>query len=54
MRDGRPAFVTAVLAYLPIEMLERDGFTVEAFGERSPATLVDGAAYDPARKKILC
>ena len=43
-----------VLAYLPIEMLERDGFTVEAFGERSPATLVDGAAYDPARKKILC
>ena len=43
-----------VLAYLPIEAIERGNFSVEAFGERSAAALVEGAAYDPARKKILC
>ena len=43
-----------VLAYLPLEVLEAEDFTVEAFGERSPAALVKGAAYDPKREKILC
>jgi 4-methylaminobutanoate oxidase (formaldehyde-forming) len=43
-----------VLAYLPLEALDRDDFEVEAFGERSAATLIEGAAYDPQRTKILC
>lgn len=43
-----------VLAYLPVEALQRDDFEIEAFGERSAARLVDGAAYDPKRAKILC
>jgi len=42
-----------VLGYLPVELLERDDFMVEAFGERSPASIVKGAAYDPKREKIL-
>jgi len=42
-----------VLGYLPVELLERDDFMVEAFGERSPASIVKGAAYDPKRDKIL-
>jgi len=42
-----------VLGYLPVEVLERGDFMVEAFGERSPASIVKGAAYDPKRKKIL-
>ncbi|MCP4432572.1 MAG: FAD-dependent oxidoreductase, partial [Gammaproteobacteria bacterium] len=43
-----------VLGYLPVGNLGRDGFEVEAFGERSPASIIQGAAYDPGRKKILC
>ncbi|MDH3760737.1 MAG: FAD-dependent oxidoreductase [Gammaproteobacteria bacterium] len=43
-----------VLAYLPLEALDRDDFEVEAFGERSAATLLAAAAYDPQRVKILC
>jgi sarcosine dehydrogenase len=42
-----------VLGYLPVEMLDRNNFSVEAFGTRSPASLVKGAIYDPNRKKIL-
>jgi sarcosine dehydrogenase len=42
-----------VLAYLPIDILGQDGFSVDACGERSAARLVDGALYDPGRKKIL-
>jgi len=42
-----------VLGYLPVEALERNDFMVEAFGERSPASIVKGAAYDPKREKIL-
>ena len=43
-----------VLAYLPVEMFAQSDFEVEAFGKRSAAKLVTGAAYDPGRKKILC
>ena len=43
-----------VLGYLPVELLTQSRFEVEAFGERSFASLVKGAAYDPGRKKILC
>ena len=43
-----------VLAYLPIEIISQSNFEVEAFGKRSAATLIKGAAYDPGRKKILC
>jgi len=43
-----------VFAYLPVELLEQSNFAVEAFGKRSSATLIEGAAYDPGREKILC
>jgi 4-methylaminobutanoate oxidase (formaldehyde-forming) len=43
-----------VLAYLPVDVLERSDFTVDAFGERSAASIVKGAIYDPQREKILC
>lgn len=43
-----------VLAYLPVEALDRDDFEVEAFGERSSATVIVEAIYDPDREKILC
>ncbi len=43
-----------VLAYLPVDLLEQKGFVIEAFGERSPASIVPGAAYDPKRERILC
>ncbi len=43
-----------VLGYLPQHYLNRNDFTVEAFGQRSSASRVIGAAYDPDRKKILC
>ena len=43
-----------VLGYLPVDLLDQSNFTVEAFGERSPALIVKGALYDPKREKILC
>jgi len=43
-----------VLGYLPVDLLDQSDFTVEAFGERSPASIVKGATYDPKREKILC
>jgi 4-methylaminobutanoate oxidase (formaldehyde-forming) len=43
-----------VLGYVPIEHISKTGFEVESFGERSSATMVKGAAYDPRREKILC
>ncbi len=43
-----------VLGYLPVSALDQNEFEIEAFGERSSATLVKGAIYDPERKKILC
>ena len=43
-----------VLGYLPVELLSADRFEVEAFGRRTGATRVKGAAYDPKRGKILC
>ncbi len=43
-----------VLGYLPGETLERGEFTIEAFGERCPASPISGAPYDPGRAKILC
>jgi glycine cleavage system aminomethyltransferase T/glycine/D-amino acid oxidase-like deaminating enzyme len=43
-----------VLGYLPVNAIEQDGFEVNAFGKTSKATLIKSAAYDPARKKILC
>ena len=42
-----------VLAYLPIDLMDRNDFSVEAFGQRSAASLVKGAAYDPRREQIL-
>jgi hypothetical protein len=42
-----------VLAYLPVNLLNDDGFSVDAFGERSGARVIDGAIYDPGREKIL-
>ena len=43
-----------VLGYLPTEYLGRSEFEVESLGERSSAKLIEGAAYDPKRQKILC
>ena len=43
-----------VLGYVPLAAIAADDFEVEAFGERSKATIVRGAAYDPERAKILC
>jgi sarcosine dehydrogenase len=43
-----------VLGYLPTELTGQNEFEVEAFGQRSKAVLVNGAAYDPKRQKILC
>ncbi len=43
-----------VLGYLPVDVLDRSDFGVEAFGERTPASIVKGAIYDPKREKILC
>ncbi len=42
-----------VLGYVPVDCLGRSDFSVEAFGQRSAATLIEGAAYDPGRRKIL-
>ncbi len=43
-----------VLGYLPVDVLDQGDFMVEAFGERSSASIVKGAIYDPKREKILC
>jgi 4-methylaminobutanoate oxidase (formaldehyde-forming) len=43
-----------VLGYLPVELLKSGDFEIEAFGQRSSASLIKGAAYDPDRAKILC
>jgi 4-methylaminobutanoate oxidase (formaldehyde-forming) len=43
-----------VLAYLPTDVLKQSDLTLEAFGERSAASIVQGAIYDPRREKILC
>jgi len=43
-----------VLAYMPIEHMAAQSFTVEAFGNRSPATMIKTCAYDPKRENILC
>ncbi len=43
-----------VLGYLPVEYLGQNEFVVEAFGKRSSASVIRGAAYDPNREKILC
>jgi 4-methylaminobutanoate oxidase (formaldehyde-forming) len=42
-----------VLGYLPVDLLDNSDFSVEAFGERSTASIVKGAIYDPKREKIL-
>ncbi|MCP4320113.1 MAG: FAD-dependent oxidoreductase [Hyphomicrobiales bacterium] len=43
-----------VLGYVPIEHLDQASFEIESFGKRSAAMLLKGAAYDPARTKVLC
>ena len=43
-----------VLAYLPVEYMEAEKFTIDAFGKRSSATLINGCAYDPGGQKIRC
>ncbi|HUS54109.1 MAG TPA: FAD-dependent oxidoreductase [Thermohalobaculum sp.] len=42
-----------VLGYLSSELATRNNFEVEAFGRRSGAVRIEGAAYDPGRRKIL-
>ena len=46
-----------VYGYVPVATIEasgnRSGFEIEAFGERSPARVVDRCAYDPQRARIL-
>lgn len=63
--DGTPAGQTTsgnfgytvgkslVLGYLPGDVTTRNAFEVEAFGRRSGAVRVEGAAYDPQRRRIL-
>jgi 4-methylaminobutanoate oxidase (formaldehyde-forming) len=41
-----------VLGYVPQEHFGRDRIEIEAFGQRSLATLVAGCAYDPANERI--
>lgn len=43
-----------VLGYLPVDLDNETQFEVEAFGQRSVARRIKGAAYDPKRAKILC
>ncbi len=43
-----------VLGYVPSRHLAKTSFEVESSGERSAATLLTQAAYDPMRKKVLC
>ncbi len=43
-----------VLGYLPVALLGRNEFAVEALGKRSSASVTRGAACDPKREKILC
>ncbi len=43
-----------VLAYLPLELLEKEVFEVQAFGQRSRAKLIKSSAYDPKGEKIRC
>jgi len=43
-----------VLGYLPVDVFSHGDFSVQAFGKRSPASIVKGAIYDPNREKILC
>jgi len=43
-----------VLGYLPMDYLDHNELMVEAFGKRSRASIIRGAAYDPKREKILC
>ncbi|MCP3854191.1 MAG: hypothetical protein GY745_10465 [Actinomycetia bacterium] len=42
-----------VLGYVPADLATMDRFEVEAFGERTGATRIRGAAYDPSRSRIL-
>jgi 4-methylaminobutanoate oxidase (formaldehyde-forming) len=39
--------------YILTELVKAQGFEIEAFCERRPATRIDGAPYDPERRKIL-
>jgi hypothetical protein len=43
-----------VLGYLPVDIPGESDFEIEAFGRRSRAIIIKGAAYDPKRTKILC
>ncbi|MCP3688110.1 MAG: aminomethyl transferase family protein, partial [Gammaproteobacteria bacterium] len=43
-----------VLCYLPVDLPDGSEFLVQSFDNKSTAALVKGAAYDPARKKMLC
>jgi sarcosine dehydrogenase len=43
-----------VYGYLPIELVGAQGFTVEAFGEETPATRHDGPLYDPHNERLKC
>ncbi|MEH6631001.1 MAG: FAD-dependent oxidoreductase [Halopseudomonas aestusnigri] len=43
-----------VLAYLPIELIGKEEFEVQAFDKRSRAKLIKTSAYDPKGEKIKC
>ena len=40
------------MGYLPIEICNEQGFSVEAFGEEAPAIRHDGPLYDPEMKRL--
>jgi 4-methylaminobutanoate oxidase (formaldehyde-forming) len=42
-----------VLGYVPAEMATADGFEIESFAQRAPASVLARAAYDPDRTRIL-
>ncbi|WP_020594587.1 GcvT family protein [Kiloniella laminariae] len=40
------------LGYLSVAIADQQGFEIEAFGKRYPATRVDGALYDPGNERL--
>lgn len=50
---GHTVGKSIVFTYLPIALASaRSSFEVEAFGERTKATLIEGAAYDPKGERL--
>lgn len=49
---GHTVGKTIAYGYLPVDLLTRTGFELEAFGERYPVSRVDGPLYDPENKRL--